>query len=120
MKRLATAAVALGALVVPGAADAASYHGCGSYEVSSGRWTYGPTMGAVEASVRARSVSCRKARHIVRTYSRWSIWSHNATYSRIRFSRGAWTCFYQQRGYESTRTVCKAFGGRRIRWVSGA
>ena len=118
MKSLIVLGVVVGAVIAPGAAHAADgFHNCGS-NVGEG-WTYGPTIGAGIFDVKARKVSCRKARYIAVHHHRWSMW-HSADYNEIEYWRGPWTCNYRSTGYESGRIRCLASYGRRVRWLTGA
>jgi hypothetical protein len=118
LRKLIVIVAAVGALAasVP-AAEAVEWKRCGS-NTGEG-WTYGPTTGAGVFNVRARKVSCRKARYIVMTHGRWDS-THSDGHDQIQWWRGPWTCNYRSTGYESGRLWCLAPYGRRIKWTTGA
>lgn len=93
--------VVVGAVVGPGVAHAADgFHNCGS-NVGEG-WTYGPTTGAGIFDVKARKVSCRKARYIAVHHNRWSMW-HSLTTTRSSTGAG--------RGHVTTAALATRAGG---------
>lgn len=64
--------------------------------------------------VRATKVSCLTARRVVRRFTRWVFEDDDG---RAPIYHGPWACY----DYGSRRlgNVCKASGGRRVRWMLG-
>jgi hypothetical protein len=120
MRRLGVGILTLAALVAPATAQANDWRSCGS-NTGTGWTAEGQPVdpGAGNFHVRAREVSCRKARYIVTHHSRWDWW-HNADYSRVDHWRGPWYCVSRSTGYERGRSICRASGGRRVKWGTGA
>ena len=114
---LALTGVGLGGLVTTAHA-ANGYRFCGSTDFRPGHWTYGTVTGA-SMSAWARYVSCHKARYVARHHYSWNSW-HSANYNRSEYWRGQWYCWDRSTGYESSRGVCKASYGRRVKYAGGS
>jgi hypothetical protein len=64
--------------------------------------------------IRATRVSCGTARRVVKSYVRWVAQDDDG---QPPISHDPWTCY--PHGKRVLATVCKASGGRRVRWVLG-
>jgi hypothetical protein len=102
-------------------ADAATWKRCGNWSPDTG-WTYGQVTGFGYFNVRALRVSCRTARRLSLRSGKWDYESAGGGrlvgHGRGRFS--AWTCYlrFAAPPEEATFHLCRAPGGRRVRWIS--
>ena len=103
--------LALVAVMGVGAAPAEAVKHCRDVE------DIGPTgMDPADGNrIRATEVSCKKARRMVKRHFSWVFKDDDGLYP-IR--QGSWTCYRYGRRFQ-LGTVCKASGGRRVRWVLG-